>query len=41
VRAGEVVALVGPSGPGNRRSSISWRRFYDPTEGGIRLDGVT
>lgn len=40
VRAGEVVALVGPSGAGKSTLVDLVARFYDPTEGRIRLDGV-
>jgi subfamily B ATP-binding cassette protein MsbA len=40
MRAGEVVALVGPSGAGKSTLVDLVARFYDPTEGGIRLDGV-
>jgi subfamily B ATP-binding cassette protein MsbA len=39
VRAGEVVALVGPSGAGKSTLADLVARFYDPTEGAIRLDG--
>lgn len=39
VRAGEVVALVGPSGAGKSTLADLVARFYDPTEGVIRLDG--
>jgi ATP-binding cassette, subfamily B, bacterial MsbA len=39
VRAGEVVALVGPSGAGKSTLADLVARFYDPTEGYIRLDG--
>jgi subfamily B ATP-binding cassette protein MsbA len=39
VRAGEVVALVGPSGAGKSTLADLVARFYDPTEGSIRLDG--
>jgi len=40
VRAGEVVALVGPSGAGKSTLVDLVARFYDPTEGTIRLDGT-
>ena len=40
VSAGEVVALVGPSGAGKSTLVDLVARFYDPTEGCIRLDGV-
>ncbi len=40
IRAGEVVALVGPSGGGKSTLADLVLRFYDPTEGRITLDGV-
>lgn len=40
VRQGEVVALVGPSGAGKSSLANLVPRFYDPTEGAVRIDGV-
>jgi len=40
VPAGQVVALVGPSGAGKTTFASMIPRFYDPVEGSIRLDGV-
>lgn len=40
VRPGETVALVGPSGAGKTTVLQLLLRFYDPTAGEIRLDGV-
>ena len=40
VAAGETIALVGPSGAGKTTIIQLLQRFYDPTEGIIRLDGV-
>jgi ATP-binding cassette subfamily B protein len=40
VKAGETVAVVGPSGAGKSTLLALLMRFYDPTSGAIRLDGV-
>lgn len=40
IPAGQVVALVGPSGAGKTTFASMIPRFYDPVEGTIRLDGV-
>jgi ATP-binding cassette, subfamily B, bacterial MsbA len=39
VRKGEIVALVGPSGSGKSTLAQLALRFYDPTGGGIFVDG--
>ncbi|MBD0316658.1 MAG: lipid A export permease/ATP-binding protein MsbA [Nitrospiraceae bacterium] len=39
VRAGEVVALVGSSGSGKTTTVSLVPRFYEPTKGGIFIDG--
>ncbi|HPH97723.1 MAG TPA: ABC transporter ATP-binding protein [Anaerolineaceae bacterium] len=40
IRAGQTVALVGPTGAGKTSISNLIARFYDPTEGTVRIDGV-
>jgi subfamily B ATP-binding cassette protein MsbA len=40
IRAGETVALVGPSGGGKTTLASLLARFYSPSAGTIRLDGV-
>jgi subfamily B ATP-binding cassette protein MsbA len=40
VKAGEIVALVGPSGAGKSTLMDLLPRFYDPTFGEIRIDGI-
>jgi len=41
IRAGETVALVGPSGAGKTSVIQMIQRFYDPDEGRVTLDGVS
>ncbi len=40
IPAGEVVALVGPSGAGKTTLAGMLSRFHDPTEGAVLLDGI-
>lgn len=40
VGVGEVVALVGESGAGKSTVGALLRRFYDPSAGAVRIDGV-
>ena len=40
IPAGQVVALVGSTGAGKSTLAKLMSRFYDPTEGGVTLDGV-
>lgn len=40
VKAGQIVALVGPSGAGKSTLASLLPRFYDPTSGAVRIDGV-
>jgi subfamily B ATP-binding cassette protein MsbA len=39
IAPGEIIALVGPSGAGKSTVFNLIPRFYDPTEGSVRLDG--
>lgn len=40
IRAGEVVAIVGENGSGKSTLASLLLRFYDPTQGAIRIDGT-
>jgi len=40
IKKGEIVALVGPSGSGKSTLAQMTLRFYDPTDGGIFIDGA-
>ncbi|MDA0301537.1 MAG: ABC transporter ATP-binding protein [Chloroflexi bacterium] len=39
IEAGEMVALVGPSGAGKTTVTYLMQRYYDPQQGAVRLDG--
>lgn len=41
IPAGQVVALVGPSGAGKTSFAHLVPRFYDPQDGAVRIDGVS
>ncbi len=40
IPAGQIVALVGPSGAGKTTFASMVPRFFDPQEGSVKLDGV-
>jgi len=40
INVGELVAIVGPTGTGKSTLANLIPRFYDPTEGSVRIDGV-
>src|SRR5689334_21125021 len=40
IEPGQVAALVGPSGAGKSTLASLIPRFYDPTSGVVRIDGV-
>lgn len=40
IRAGDTVAIVGPTGSGKSTVAALLVRLYDPTEGQVRLDGI-
>jgi len=40
IKSGETIAIVGPSGAGKTSMVDLLPRFYDPTEGSLKIDGI-
>ena len=41
IKKGQMVAIVGPSGSGKTTLTYLLNRFYDPSEGNIKIDGIS
>ena len=40
IKVGELVAIVGPTGTGKSTLANLIPRFYDPTQGAVKIDGI-
>ena len=41
IKKGQMVAIVGPSGSGKTTLTYLLNRFYDPSQGNIKIDGIS
>jgi ATP-binding cassette, subfamily B, bacterial len=40
IKAGQIAALVGPTGSGKTTTISLISRFYDPVQGAVKIDGI-